>query len=327
MAKPRIFISSTFYDLKHIRSSMENFIDSLGFESILSEKGSIAYNPDIPLDESCYREAHSCDIFVLIIGGRYGSPISSEEVVDKTNFYERYKSITKLEYENAIKKDIPVYILIEKSVYSEYDTFKRNRENSSVNYAFVDSVNIFYFIETILNQPRNNPIFQFEKHTEIENWLKLQWAGLFQELIQKRKAQSEISELSKEVKELSNINTTLKRYLEEIVSNSNIKQGDKIIKEEENRLKESRIMNKFKELRITKELLTFQRMTLDEIVIFISKPKSFKELASDYAKIIDEKDGGKRLYEFWKTDEGKWVQDGFNEMRTTLGLSPFKKYR
>jgi hypothetical protein len=110
MAKPRIFISSTFYDLKHIRSSIENFIDILGYDAILSEKGSITYNPDIALDESCYREVQSCDIFVLSIGGRYGSPISTEEKLKVEDFYARYESITKMEYESAINKDIPVYI-------------------------------------------------------------------------------------------------------------------------------------------------------------------------------------------------------------------------
>lgn len=53
MAKPRVFVSSTYYDLKHIRTSMELFIRSLGYEPILSEKGDIAFTPDKPLDESC----------------------------------------------------------------------------------------------------------------------------------------------------------------------------------------------------------------------------------------------------------------------------------
>lgn len=34
MAKPRIFVSSTYYDLKHIRSSPENVIESSGYEDI-----------------------------------------------------------------------------------------------------------------------------------------------------------------------------------------------------------------------------------------------------------------------------------------------------
>ena len=39
MARPRVFVSSPYYDLKHIRSSLDSFIDRLGYEPVLSEKG------------------------------------------------------------------------------------------------------------------------------------------------------------------------------------------------------------------------------------------------------------------------------------------------
>ena len=67
MARPRIFVSSTYYDLKHIRSSLEIFIESLGYDAVLSDKGRYSLSPDAPLDESCYREAQNSDIYVLII--------------------------------------------------------------------------------------------------------------------------------------------------------------------------------------------------------------------------------------------------------------------
>ena len=59
MAKLRIFVSSIHYDLQYIRSSLEMVIDSPGYDAMLSEKGNIAYAPDIPLDESSYREAYT----------------------------------------------------------------------------------------------------------------------------------------------------------------------------------------------------------------------------------------------------------------------------
>jgi hypothetical protein len=38
MAWPRVFVSSTYYDLKHIRASLSSVIDTLGYESVFSEK-------------------------------------------------------------------------------------------------------------------------------------------------------------------------------------------------------------------------------------------------------------------------------------------------
>jgi len=146
MARPRVFLSSTYYDLKHLRSSLENFIESLGFDAILSEKGKIAYAPDVPLDESCYREVGTADIFVLLVGGRYGSEASAARTTLPKTFYERYNSITRGEYRAALDRDLPIYILIEKPVYTEYETYLKNKLKKDVAYAHVDSVNIFELI-------------------------------------------------------------------------------------------------------------------------------------------------------------------------------------
>lgn len=218
MARPRVFVSSTYYDLKHLRSSLENFVESLGFDAILSEKGKIAYAPDVPLDESCYREVGTADIFVLIIGGRYGSEASSGKTSVPKTFFDRYNSITRGEYRAAVDRDTPMYILIERSVYAEYETFLKNKLNKKIVYAHVDSVNIFELIEELLTQPRNNPIQQFDRYAEIESWLREQWAGLFRELLQRVQGQTQIASLQNQVAQLSELNTTFKRYLEAIVS-------------------------------------------------------------------------------------------------------------
>jgi hypothetical protein len=246
MAKLRVFVSSTYYDLKHIRASLENFIESLGYEAVLSEKGDIAFTPDVALDESCYREVRNADIFVVIIGGRYGSEKSESKSEIPKSFDSRYDSITKEEFRNAIAEDIPVYVLIERSVYSDFETYLRNKNNKSINYAHVDSVNIFHLIEEILSLPRNNPIKQFDRYHDIEAWLREQWSGLFRDLLNRTSSQKQISSLSIQVDNLSEANKTLKRYLEEVVSKIAPDDAASLIQSESKRLDDARLLSLFR---------------------------------------------------------------------------------
>ena len=324
MAKPRIFVSSTFYDLKHVRSSLESFINSLGYEAILSEKGSIAYSPSMPLDESCYRDAQASDVFVLIIGGRYGSEASGEQVSSKNKNLERYKSITKKEYESAFDRDIPIYVLIDKLVYGEYETYRNNKDNESIKYAHVDSVNVFRFIEEILNKPRNNPVFQFEREAEIETWLRDQWAGLFKEMIKSQSEKLRITSLSDQVAELGNINKTLKRYMEEIVEN--VLGGDQhakeIIDEETKRLENERELNELSKLSAIEALEKYKISVLTARQIF-SEATSLNDLASKIEVAADGALGTENVLGHWRRWPG--VISTMNNVRQVLGLSDLEE--
>src|ERR1041385_7228050 len=178
----------------------------------------------MPLDESCYREVGTADIFLLIIGGRYGSEASGSRSDVHREFYDRYNSVTREEYRAAVERGIPVYVLVEKSVYVEYETYLKNRKNVSVEYAHVESVNVFELIESILMQPRNNPVQQFERYAEIEQWLREQWAGLFRELLQRMQTQAQLASLQAQVTQLAEVNKTLKTYLEEEIGRASCRE-------------------------------------------------------------------------------------------------------
>jgi len=106
MSKPRIFISSTFFDLKTVRADMDRFIREMGYESVLNERGQIPYRKEELLEDACYKEIEFCDVLVSVIGGRYGSP-------SKENPY----SISQKELKTAIEMGKPVYVFIENEPY------------------------------------------------------------------------------------------------------------------------------------------------------------------------------------------------------------------
>jgi hypothetical protein len=323
MARPRIFVSSTFYDLKHIRSSLDIFIESLGYDSILSEKGDIAYAHDIALDESCYREVRTADIFVLIIGGRYGSPSSRESEQTPRDFYERYKSVTKQEHDEALSRDIPIFILVESAVYAEFKTYLRNKGVDSIRYAHVDSENVFLLLEEILGRRKNNPIHTFERFSDIENWLREQWAGLFREYLNRTSTQRQIAALTDQITTLQEVSSTLKRYLEAVVQKVSPDVSAELIRKEQERLEEAEILRKFAENLWVRHVVARAKhnhppgLTLEAIRDFHRQAKSFDEYCSLLGSAVRDVEFASSLYR--ALQEYSDARDYFNDARDLLG--------
>jgi tetratricopeptide (TPR) repeat protein len=123
----RIFLSSTFRDLKVARAKIkQSLTDSLvivGMEEFIpSEK-----TPH----ETSIRELNKCQIYILLMGYRYGSIISQCRVKEKKLICCRKDrkacnkiSYTQCEYENAIGRDMPRMAIALEGVYLEFLEFK-----------------------------------------------------------------------------------------------------------------------------------------------------------------------------------------------------------
>lgn len=175
MARPRVFISSTFYDLRQIRVELDKFIESLGYEPVRNEEGDIPYGKEDALQSYCYKEIENVDILVSIIGSRYGSVATTE----KSQEY----SISQMELKTALAENKQVFVFIDKNVATEYETYSLNKGNSDIKYKYVDNPNIYKFIEEIKSLPNNNNIKEFETAEDITSYLKEQFAGLFKQFI------------------------------------------------------------------------------------------------------------------------------------------------
>src|SRR6266851_744678 len=182
MARPRLFISSTFYDLRQVRADLEHFIREIGFDPVLHERGSIPYGSEKKLEEYAYQEVGQSDLLVAIVGGRFGSP----------SIQTPY-SISQAELKKALDLGKPVHIFVERSVHSEYSTYTHNKGRSDTEYHYVDNTRVFEFIEELYALPNNNPISTFETSADITTYLRDQWAGLFQRFLQEQRLRQEFS--------------------------------------------------------------------------------------------------------------------------------------
>lgn len=177
--KPRIFISSTFYDLKYIREDLANFVKAHDYEPIMFEDGDIGYTPGQPLDTSCYEAMRNSDMVILIIGGEYGSAANGE----KKDVFNEYMSVTRNEFRTAIENGIPVFVMIDKKVMAEYEVYEVNynvieNEKSIIKFPFTKNINVFRFIREVKNIV-NLPIKEFEKSADIKGFISKQWADMF----------------------------------------------------------------------------------------------------------------------------------------------------
>lgn len=197
MARTRVFVSSTFYDLKFARSELERFIREMGFDPVLNEKGHIPYGSAAALEEYCYNEVQKVNILVSIIGGRFGS--QSKEMAGY--------SISNQELKAAIKQKKQVYIFIDSGVYSEYQTYLRNKD-SKIHYSHVDDERIYKFIEEIYTLPINNQIASFENIPGIIGYLKEQWSGLFERFLSQQ-SQQQVLEMIERLESTSNTLSSL----------------------------------------------------------------------------------------------------------------------
>lgn len=99
-------------------------------------------------------------------------------------------------------------------MYTEFFTWQKNRDNTEIKYSYVDNPKIYIFLEKVYELPANNQIVPFSKTSEIIEYLKEQWSGLFHEYLIEETKKEEIS-LAKELREQISDFSMIVNYLKE----------------------------------------------------------------------------------------------------------------
>lgn len=187
MAKPRIFISSTCFDLNDIRSELTSFLNTYNFEVLNSQLSNFGVSPDLHSHTACLEQVNNADYFIVIIGKRRGGTYIASE-----------QSITNEEYKLAVKRGIPIMIFVDKMVDNNLVLYKKN---PTMDFStIVDDKRIFHFVEYIKSSSSNNWVFQYENINDIKNVINSQFSYyllLFSQNIIKKKEKEKTIDSSK----------------------------------------------------------------------------------------------------------------------------------
>ncbi len=91
--RPRVFVSSTIFDFKDLRSAIRFWLEENGYQVLFSEFNDFPQTPDKNSYDSCLRAIDSSDYFTLLVGSRVGGTYGSDGV-----------SITRMEYQYAYER-------------------------------------------------------------------------------------------------------------------------------------------------------------------------------------------------------------------------------
>lgn len=161
MAKPRVFLSSTCYDLGDARAALTTFLEGYGFEVLNSQTGKFGVKPRSHSHDACLAEMEHADFVILIIGGRRGGTYVGSE-----------KSITNEEIKVAQRRELPVLAFVDRQVDAMRALYGKNPRADFKPH--VDDVRVFDFINYIASGHEDNWLHPFVSVTDIIETIRSQ---------------------------------------------------------------------------------------------------------------------------------------------------------
>jgi len=161
---PNIFVSSTIRDLHYLREAIRETILDLAYNPVMSDFGEVGYLNPVTAAASCYRSVEQCQLFILIVGRRYGS-LGDDGI-----------SVTHREFKTAQEHGIPLITFIEPQVLTYKEVFD-SAPNNSMWEAFPHMDHpkrTFQLVEEIGRSSTYNAILPFNDVADAKRKLKIQ---------------------------------------------------------------------------------------------------------------------------------------------------------
>jgi hypothetical protein len=92
--RPTVFVSSTIYDFRDLRSALKFWLEEMGCEVLLSDFNDFPKQSDANSYDACLQSVDRAEYFILLVGGRVGGLYDNDKKI----------SITRMEYRRAYER-------------------------------------------------------------------------------------------------------------------------------------------------------------------------------------------------------------------------------
>ena len=159
------------------------------------------------------------------------------------------------------------------------------------------------------------------RFSDIESWLREQWAGLFRELLNRQSQQQQFAALTAQVSGLKEVNETLKKYLEALMTGVTPDKTSELIESEERRLEDMERQSALKDNRFIRFIIDNFEVSFDDVMLILKKATSPENLSDLVATKSLREDASYFIINLLKDVPG--AQNDLNNARLIIGADPF----
>ncbi len=173
----KIFISSTAYDLIDVRAELLHVIPKWGFVAIGHEDPGFPRPFGKHSHDVCIEAVGKCDIFLLIVGDRYGNIYAGSN----PDYIGKNWSITRCEADVAHKSGKGFITYVRDNVWNERKSYneyqKKGNPSESFPHSHVKNTEIFEFLNDVNRRRKDNWIDVFNNSIQLKEHLKGRLTG------------------------------------------------------------------------------------------------------------------------------------------------------
>jgi len=224
MEKGKIFISSTVYDFRDLRSALKYWLTELGYDVFMSESSDFPRDSAESSYQICLSTIEKCDWFILLIGDRVGGNFFDTVTNESISITRKeYRTAYKLFLQGKIKK---IMTLVRRDVWNAKEERKdiakctkdedtRNLIMSMPSKQAESPDEIFGFIDEVKRLPEMGEANTGKTSYPCGNWITT--FDTFAEVVDTLRVELNLNKTISELVWATNITEEIKQNLKELV--------------------------------------------------------------------------------------------------------------